>query len=693
MIALLGNPNTGQTSLFNRLTGLNQRVGTYAGVTVDRKVGVCRLPNGEKATLLDLPGTYSLNATSVDEEIVTQTLASPTTSEEIKAVVVVVDATQLKRNLLLFTQAYDLGLPLILALNMADLVEKRRLKIDVEGLQRELGIPVVSINARTGDGLQALKHLLTEPIAVPQQAIFSPQGVVPGLLEETAQRVPGYTGYRAWLLANTPDDLMPQEGRALVESRKEAGIHPHRNKGKETVRRYQYIDALLARHLQAPEKKTAGFSLAIDRVLTHKVAGLVLFMGILTLIFQAVFSWSTRPMEWIEEAFGQLSQYALATLPPGPMAELIADGVIPGLAGVLIFIPQIAILFAFIALLEETGYMSRVVFLMDNLMRRFGLNGRSVVPLLSGMACAIPAVMATRTIENPRERLTTILVTPLMTCSARLPVYAILISLVIPATTVLGFLSLQGLVLMAMYALGFGMALAAAWVSSRLLKGRKKSYLLLEMPAYRWPQLRNVGLTIYEKVKSFVFQAGQIILAISILLWVLARYGPEERKIRAEEAVLHQANLEQWGEDQTAHALASARLENSYIGLAGKAIEPAIAPLGYDWNMGIALLSSFAAREVFVGTMATIYAVGSVDDGQTVKQRLKEEVNPETGEPRYTLAVGLSLLLFYAFAMQCMSTLAVVYRDTKGWKWPIIQFVYMGGLAYLSSLLVYQWLS
>ena len=377
-------------------------------------------------------------------------------------------------------------------------------------------------------------------------------------------------------------------------------------------------------------------------------------------------------------------------MPTGPVAELLADGIIPGLAGVLVFIPQIAILFAFIAILEETGYMSRVVFIMDKIMHKFGMNGRSVVPLLSGMACAIPAVMATRSINNWKERLTTIMVTPFMTCSARLPVYTILIALVIPPIKVLGFLNLQGLVLMALYSFGFLMAILSAMVFDRILKTSHKGYLIMEMPAYKLPQGRNMGLTILEKVKSFVFSAGKIIIAISIILWLLARYGPSERKEMAQNEIMQEAMTQSWTEQELETKLAASDLQNSYIGIFGKAIEPSIEPLGYDWKMGIALISSFAAREVFVGTMATIYAVGDPDNERGIKEQMAADINPATGKKAFTFAVAMSLLVFYALAMQCMSTLAVVYRETKGWKWPIVQFVFMTGLAYILSLITYQ---
>jgi ferrous iron transport protein B len=691
-VALVGNPNTGKTSLFNKLTGLNQKVGNYPGITVDKKVGYCKLPDGQRLEIIDLPGTYSLNASSRDEEVVAEALASPDFKDHPEAVIVVADATNLKRNLLLFTQVYDLGLPVVLVLNMADLVARIGMKIDIEGLQKHFGIPVVAVNSRKGTGLDELKEILSRPISAPQKRIFDAEEVGQELIAETNKIAPDYTGYRAWLLANTPGYSLPSpvQKEAMDVLRKRLKVIPQRNKVKETVKRYQHIDEVIRQFVTPSSGTFLDLTKKLDPIFTHKVWGFVIFFGLLTVIFQAIFSWSTLPMEWIETFFTDISAWVTRTLPAGPVAELLADGVIPGIAGVLVFIPQIAILFAFIALLEETGYMSRVVFLMDSVMRKFGLNGRSVVPLLSGMACAIPAVMATRSIENWKERLTTIMVTPLMTCSARLPVYTILIALIIPENRVFGFINVQGLVLMGMYAFGFFMALLAAVVFNMVLKRERKGYLIMEMPPYKVPQGRNVALTIVEKVKSFVFQAGQIIIAISIVLWVLARFGPGDRKEQAIEKIKTERIAQNWDEETTERKMVAANLENSYIGIFGKAIEPAIAPLGYDWKIGIALISSLAAREVFVGTMATIYAVGDTESEFTVKQHMAADINQDTGKPRYNFPVGISLLLFYALAMQCMSTLAVVYRETKGWKWPIIQFVYMSALAYLISLIAYQ---
>jgi ferrous iron transport protein B len=420
------------------------------------------------------------------------------------------------------------------------------------------------------------------------------------------------------------------------------------------------------------------------------VWGYLIFFAVLFLIFQSIFAWAQIPMDFIDQSFTLLSNMVDENLPDGPLFDLISQGVIPGIGGIIIFVPQIAILFACISILEESGYMARVVFLMDKIMRKFGLSGKSVVPLISGLACAIPAIMATRTIDNWKERLITIFVTPFMSCSARLPVFTILVALIIPENKIFGFFNFQGLVLMGLYILGFLAALLSAMALKLLIKTRERSYLIMELPTYRRPRWANVGYTILEKTKAFVFEAGKIILAISIILWVLASYGPGLNMNEARLRVQTEVASENLTEDQIQDRVAAYKLEHSYAGIIGKSIEPIIKPLGYDWKIGIALITSFAAREVFVGTVATIYSLGSSEDQVTIKTRLKSEINPETGGPRYTPAVGLSLLVFYTLAMQCMSTLAIVKRETKGWKWPALQLAYMTALAYLSAFLVYQ---
>jgi len=457
---------------------------------------------------------------------------------------------------------------------------------------------------------------------------------------------------------------------------------------KETIVRYQFINETLKKTLLVDIKNAKDLRSRFDRILTHKIWGYVIFFSVLLLIFQAIFDWSTYPMDMIDNAFTFLSEWLKINLPPGDFSNLISEGIIPGLGGIVIFIPQIAFLFLFISILEETGYMSRVVFLMDRIMRRFGLSGKSIVPLVSGTACAIPAIMATRNIENWKERLITILVTPFTTCSARLPVYMIIISLVIPEGRLLGLISLQGFTLLVLYGLGFGAAIVAAYVLDKFLDLKSKSFFVIEMPNYKLPMFKNVGITVVEKTKAFVFGAGKIILAISIILWVLASYGPGDFN-NAEKIVTTQNSTQLLAEDELDIKIAAFKLENSYIGIVGKAIEPAVQPLGYDWKIGIALISSFAAREVFVGTLATIYSVGN-DDVETIKNRMAAEVNPSTGAPLFNLASGISLLLFYAFAMQCMSTLAIVKRETNSWKWPMWQLTSMTVVAYVVALTAFQ---
>ncbi len=647
-VALAGNPNSGKSSVFNKLTGLNQKVGNYPGVTVDKKVAKLKLPGGTKAEVLDLPGTYSIYPKSEEEQVVWDVLTQPENPDKPDVVVVVADATNLKRNLLLFTQIVDLGHPTVLLLNMIDVVARRNRVIEAEVLAKRLGVPVIRTNARDGTGIKELLTSIEEGIEPPVDHFFSYNGSLNNGTEGSRRR--------------------------------------------EILDRYSKIDKLLDGVIHDPEEVYSGYTKKLDKLFTHKIWGYLLFVGILLVVFQAIFKWAEAPMEWIDTGFGLLANYLSSTLPPGILTDLLTGGIIPGLAGIMIFIPQIAILFAVISLLEESGYMSRVVFLMDKLMRKVGLNGRSVVPLVSGIACAVPAIMATRSIASKKDRLITILVTPLMSCSARLPVYAILIAMVIPDQS-WGFFNLQGLTLFGLYFLGFFAAITAAWVIKIFVKSSEKSYLVMEMPSYKVPRWRNMGLTVYEKTKTFVFEAGKIIMAISIVLWIAATYGPAEKMEQAVIQAEEMAIENNYGPEEVENAVAAARLENSFAGHFGKFIEPTIEPLGYDWKIGIALISSFAAREVFVGTIATIYSVGNTDDELTVKNRLEKEINPKTGQPRFNLAVGISLLLFYAFAMQCMSTLAVVYRETKGWKWPVIQFVFMFVLAYMSSFAAYQLLS
>lgn len=696
---MVGNPNSGKSSLFNYLTGLNQKIGNFPGVTVEKKTGYCLLPENTSAEITDLPGTYSIYPRSLDEQIVAEVLLDHHALTTPDKVVVIVDATNVKRGFLLLGQVIDIGLPTILALNMMDLAAEAGMSYDLNALSKKLGIPVVPINARNGIGLDDLKKIMSQTLDPPAHQINDVWRESEKPVKELRDRLGVDNNYEAYQFLEQPKSLkfLGKEKQQVVDDiRKKYAFFPGKFQGAETIQRYSYIQELLNDvTLHTSDDAWKKNTVRLDGILLHKVWGYVIFFAILFLIFQSIFAWAQVPMDFIDNIFAQTSSYLMSAMPSGPLTSLLVEGVVPGIGGIMIFIPQIAILFAFISILEESGYMARVVFMMDKVMRKFGLNGKSVVPLMSGVACAIPAIMATRTIDNWKERTITILVTPLMSCSARLPVFTILIALIVPNQKALGFFNLQGLALMGLYLLGFIAAIASAWVMKLLIRVKERSFLIMELPTYRIPKWSNVGYTIIEKTKAFVFEAGKIILAISIILWVLASYGPGDTLQDAEATVLEQSKHLRLTEDGLADRVASYKLENSYAGIIGKAIEPVIRPLGYDWKIGIALITSFAAREVFVGTMATIYSIGSVSDSDTatIQERLKAEINPETGGPRFTPAVGFSLLVFYTFAMQCMSTLAVVYRETKGWKWPLIQLTYMTVLAYVSALLVYQLLS
>lgn len=698
-IALVGNPNSGKSSVFNQLTGLNQKIGNFPGVTVEKRTGICVLNDGKEVEIIDLPGTYSIYPRSLDERIVSEVLLDHRSENSPDKVVVVADATNLKRSLLLLTQVKDMGLPVVLAINMMDLASRAGLSYDLSKLASQLGVEVIPVNARKGMGIDELKKtFLTHP-SPETPPIFSIWKEALPAVEEVRSRLAVDNNYEAYLFLEQPQSLgfLGAQERSVIDSlRNQHDFFPGKFQGAETIQRYKFIQDLLNDVTLKPANATwKKYSYGIDKILTHRVWGYLIFFLILFLIFQSIFTWATIPMDLIDLSFAKLSSLLSDVLPQGPLTSLLTEGIIPGIGGIVIFIPQIAILFAFISILEETGYMARVVFLMDKVMRKFGLNGKSVVPLMSGVACAIPAVMATRTIDNWKERTITIFVTPLMSCSARLPVFTILIALIIPEQYVLGIFNLQGLVLMGLYLLGFAAALLTAIVMKLLIQAKEKSYLIMELPTYRWPKWSNVGYTILEKTKAFVFEAGKVILAISIVLWVLASYGPGDEMENAHANVLASTSDEQLSEQSIDDRVAAYKLEHSYAGVIGKAIEPIIKPLGYDWKIGIALITSFAAREVFVATMATIYSIGSVDDGDeaTIKSRMRNEVNPETGGPRFTPPVGFSLLIFYTFAMQCMSTLAVVYRETKGFKWPLLQLAYMTVLAYVSALIAFQLLS
>lgn len=673
-VALVGNPNVGKTSVFNTLTGLNQKVGNYPGITVDRKTGHAKISDTLKATLIDLPGIYSLQPGSKDEEVVLETLFDSSNRYFPDVIVVVAEVENLKRNLLLFTQVKDLGFPTVLAINMADQLPVKGIGIDREILSEKLSTEVVLLSTRTGRGIDELKGAISR---------FAAAGTKP-LLDLTEVDA-GYfrsVDYKTWLKRSQGEGFEGEDGYS------EADIK--RLQQKETVKRYQLIGEVLKQAYTKDNSVATGWQARLDRILTHRVWGYLIFFAIMLLVFQAIFSWSAIPMDWIDEKFARLSSWVSVTLPEGKFTELLAEGVIPGIGGVVIFIPQIAILFMFIALLEESGYMSRVVFLMDKVMRPFGLNGKSVVPLISGVACAIPAIMSARNIENARERLITMLVTPFATCSARIPVYVIIISLVIPEQTIFGFIGLQGLVMTLMYFLGFLAALTGAWLLKKVIMPTAKSYLIIEMPPYRQPLVRNVLNTVVEKTRSFVEGAGKIILALSVILWFLGSHGPAATFGKAEEVVTATFAGKDLSEEELQDELAGYKLRNSYIGLLGSGIEPVFRPLGYDWKVSIAVLTSFAAREVFVGNLATLYNIGSQGEEEVrIVERMAQERRSD-GTKMFDLATGISLLLFYAFAMQCISTVAIMRRETNSWKWTLIQILFMTGLAYISSMLAYN---
>ena len=689
-VALIGNPNTGKTSVFNALTGLNQKVGNYPGITVEKKQGTCRLNRTTKAHIIDLPGTYSLNASSMDESVVIELLLNKNDKDYPDVAVVISDIENLKRNLLLFTQIKDLEIPTLLVINMSDRMKRKGISLDIAKLEAQLKTKIALISTRENTGIDTLKSYLLDYRSLSKEPITDIRTIDKEYFENLEKVFPDQSLYKLWLVITQDVNFAKLERQKVEDAtayRTQSESHLKRLQQKETIKRYQVINQGLKETYTVDINKATDFRSRLDRVLIHRFWGYIIFFMILLTIFQVIFDWSSIPMDFIDESFSQLSEATKRNLPPGLFTDLLAEGIIAGLGGIVIFIPQIAFLFLFISVLEETGYMSRVVFLMDRGLRKYGLSGKSVIPLISGMACAIPAVMATRNIENWKERLITILVTPFTTCSARLPVYLILISLVIPDGTFFG-MGYQGLTLMGLYLLGFVMALFSAAILNKVLKIQSKTYFVIEMPNYKFPLLKNVGLTVFEKTKSFVVEAGKIILAISILLWIMASFGPGKEFNNAEEIVIENSIGKNFSEEELNASIAAYKLEHSFIGILGKSIEPAIAPLGFDWKIGIALISSFAAREVFVATLATIYSVGN-DGEETIKNRMAAETKAN-GKPLFDLPTGVSLMMFYAFALQCMSTLAIVKKETNGWKWPMIQLFSMTLIAYLSALTVYQ---
>ncbi|SFV31860.1 ferrous iron transport protein B [Thermoflavifilum thermophilum] len=698
-IVLVGNPNSGKTSLFNALTGLNQKVGNFPGVTVDKKAGYTRLDHRLEAKVVDLPGTYSIYPRSADEWVTFDVLLNPRNPDRPDIVICLADASNIKRNLLFCSQIIDLNIPVVIALTMMDIAQQKGIRIDVPALELALGVPVVPVNPRKEKGITALKKALALTAAgqyKPPAGDFIPiRDLAPGLICKTRKYVEVRSDYAALLVAAHHEQLKFLNGGqrlALMNILAEEQFNRARVQGEEIMQRYQRIAQIMTQAvvMDDPRRKKL-ITEHIDQVLLHRFWGYVILLAVLFLLFQSIFWLAQYPMGLIEQAFTWVSTWLSDVLPSGWFSDLLINGLVAGLSGIAVFVPQIMILFGLITILEDTGYMARVSFLSDRLMRQVGLNGKSVMPLISGLACAVPAIMATRNIENQKERLITILVTPLMSCSARLPVYIVLISLVIPDRYLLGFLSLQGLVMMGLYLLGFFTALTVAWVMKHLIHLKEKSYFILELPVYRSPRWKNVFITMVQKARIFVTDAGKVIMVISLILWMLASYGPHRQM---EQLKTHYTRLmEQQPQQRDALEIEyqGQRLEHSYAGMLGHIIEPVIRPLGFDWKIGIALITSFAAREVFVGTMATLYSVqgGKDADRDTLRQKLEQARRPD-GTKVYTLPVGLSLMIFYVFAMQCMSTLAVVKRETKSWKFPLIQLAYMTSLAYVASFITYH---
>ncbi len=697
-IALVGNPNSGKSSLFNALTGLNQKVGNFPGVTVDKKTGTSKISESLSAKIIDLPGTYSLYPKRHDEWVSYKVLLDEDANIKADIIVLVADASNLKRNLLFCSQIIDLKRPVVIALTMMDIARKNNIQVDIDGLERELGVLVIPVNPRKNKGIAQLKKAIAQkvenPDHFPYRDFINMESFAPVAIKKVQHIFPGVSDYRAiHYLINHENFSLDNGVQGTIENIEiETKFNPAKTQAEEILQRYGKIKTIMKQTVvEADPLQKALFTQRLDDILLHRFWGYLILMLVLFLLFQSIFVIAQFPMNGIEWTFAEAGGWLSKVLPDGWLTDLFINGILAGLSGIIVFVPQIMILFGLITLLEDTGYMARISFLTDRIMRKAGLNGKSVMPMVSGLACAVPAIMSARSIENKKERLLTIMVTPLMSCSARLPVYTVLIALVVPSKIYFGFISLQGLVMMLMYFLGTFMALFAAYIMKWFIKTKEKSFFILELPAYRGPRWKNILTTMVERAKIFVFEAGKVIMVISLLLWVLSSFGPPAKMHAVTEkyATLVRQNPSQAGEYKKLEG--TEHLENSYAGILGKAIEPVIHPLGYDWKIGIALITSFAAREVFVGTMATLYSVGDNGDenSATLRQKMSAATWPN-GQKVYTLAAGLSLLVFYALAMQCMSTLAIVKRETHTWKWPVIMLLYMTGLAYVMSWITFQ---
>lgn len=695
-IALVGNPNSGKTSLFNALTGLQQKTGNFPGVTVDKKTGRTLIGEGLVGNVIDLPGTYSLYPKRLDEWVSYRVLLNQDKDIRADVFVVVVDVSNLKRNLLFCSQIMDLKMPVVVAVTMTDIAKRKGILIDLPQLERELGVPVVAVNPRKGKGIPQLKRVIeltaSNQYKIPVRDFIDNKQLASAPIEDLQAVMPAASDYSAiHYLINHEEFELDSRLQTTIEGIEERhGFNHTKTQAAEILQRYQRIKQIMQASVTEPDpKEQKRFTAKLDDVLLHRRWGYVILLAVLFLLFQSVFYLAQYPMTWIEEGFSYASGWLSGVLPTGWFSDLVVNGLLAGLSGIVIFVPQIMILFGLITVLEDSGYMARISFLTDRLMRSVGLNGKSVMPLISGFACAVPAIMSARAIENRKERLLTILVTPLMSCSARLPVYTILIALVIPNTYYGGLFSLQALVMMGLYILGFAVAMLVAYVAKWFINIKERSFFILELPTYRPPRASTVLHTVWTKAKVFVTEAGKVIMVISLILWALSSFGPSGQtdalNTQYEKAIATNPSAT----DSLRMQWATAKLENSYAGIMGKAIEPAIEPLGYDWRIGISLVTSFAAREVFVGTMATLFSVADEEGGVLLREKMAT-AKKSNGQPLFTVASGVSLMVFYLFAMQCMSTLAVVRRETRSWKWPAIQLVYMTAIAYVMSFVVYQ---
>lgn len=666
-ILLVGNPNVGKSTIFNLLCNKTQKTGNYAGVTVASHSGNYSYRN-QDIEVIDLPGSYSIYPASEDEAILSKFLIDKNGSYS--GVVYILEALSIKRGLLLFHQIQDLGIPVLLVVNQMDQADRRGVSINLQKLSEELKVKVIATNAKRNEGVDEIREaVFNNDFSASDKVSFEIPAEQKGLIFKILDKTKEKNQYKIWTLLSSETYLGKLESvNDQINQNEVKCLVPKRLQTQETIRRYQKIDGIISRVITKKIHYQELLTEKLDRVLVHKFWGYVIFGLLLLLIFQSVFFLAEYPMSWIESFFLWLSEFSRKSLPEGPINSLVSDGVIPGIGGIIVFAPQIGILLYFLYLLEDSGYMARVIFLMDRLLRPFGLNGKSIVPLVSGTACAIPAIMSTRNIENVKERLITIIVTPFMTCSARLPVYSIIIGLIFSNGTFFG-IQYKALALMAMYLLGFVTALLAAMLLKKFIKNKGKSFLVMDLPTYKMPLFGyDLRLTL-GKVWDFIFGAGKIIFFVSIIIWAFSYFGPKQN---------------------TGELVAKdVKLENSYLAKIGKGIEPVIAPLGYDWKMGVGILTSFVAREVFVGTMSTLYSLDSDAPETKVIDKMRSDIKPN-GEKVFSFATGLSILIFYAFAMQCVSTLAVVYRETKSWKWTVIQLIGMSGLAYFASFLVYH---